>query len=71
MLLAIVFWLNPHLQAHPMQLFMYIAAAESISTFVSFMSYQVCGLKLYVLYAKTIYFSDTLKDQVKALFAIS
>jgi hypothetical protein len=61
---------NPSLQVHPMKLIMWIAFADSALINVVLMSYSVCELHLYELFASTVMFSSTVEDQYRALWIL-
>jgi hypothetical protein len=61
---------NPSLQVHPMKLIMWISFADSALANVVLISYSVCELHLYELFASTVMFSSTIEDQYRALWIL-
>jgi len=60
-------WRIKELQVHPMKLFMYIMAADSLVLSQYSMSLNVCKLRLHTLYAATVFFDTSCESKLRAI----
>lgn len=59
-------WWIKELRAHPMKLFMFIAAFDGLILLQIGMSFAICPFELYKLLAWTLFFDDSCEAQLRS-----